>query len=170
MACSPNRRQAIIWTNTQYWPDSLTHICTRGRWVIGTSKCQLAFQVPFKWHRMSSYWWLYLSTIRIHNWGWRISCLYFSSFRVLHKEPSARQIQPNLSLGQVELTTWLSSFKYQYTRKFRYQPRKWLFGQPARKLSVDPFHWLLGNAAIILNMYSNFQINFSYQCLRNFVK
>ena len=33
--------------------------------------------------------------------------------------------------------TWLSSYKYQYTRKFLYQPRKWLFGQPARKLSVD---------------------------------
>ena len=41
--------------------------------------------------------------------------------------------------GQVELTTWLSSFEYQYTRKFLYQPRKWLFGQPARKLSVDPW-------------------------------
>ena len=44
------------------------------------------------------------------------------------------------SEGQVQLTTWLSSFKYQYTRKFLYQPRKWLLGQPARKLSVDP--WL----------------------------
>ena len=42
--------------------------------------------------------------------------------------------------GQVELTTWLSSFKYQYTRKFLYQPRKWIFGQPARKLSVDPWY------------------------------
>ena len=37
-----------------------------------------------------------------------------------------------------QLVTWLSSFKYQYQRKFLYQPRKWLFGQPARKLSVDP--------------------------------
>ena len=52
-----------------------------------------------------------------------------------------KKIQPNLSFRQVELTTWLSSIKYQYTRKFLYQPRKWLFGQPARKLSVDP--WLI---------------------------
>ena len=37
--------------------------------------------------------------------------------------------------------TWLSSFKYKYTRKFLYQPRKWLFGQPARKLSVDPSNY-----------------------------
>ena len=41
-------------------------------------------------------------------------------------------------------TSWVDNlvvqFKYQYTRKFLYQPRKWLFGQPARKLSVDP--WL----------------------------
>ena len=58
--------------------------------------------------------------------------------RVLHKGLSARQIQPNLSFGQVGLTTWLSNFKYQYARKFLYQPRKWLFGQPARKLSADP--------------------------------
>ena len=28
--------------------------------------------------------------------------------------------------------------KHQYTRKFLYQPRKWLFGQPANKLGVDP--------------------------------
>ena len=33
----------------------------------------------------------------------------------------------------------LHCIKYQYTRKFLYQPRKWLFGQPARKLSVDPW-------------------------------
>ena len=45
-----------------------------------------------------------------------------------------------LSFGQVELTAWLPSFKYQYTRKkFLYQPRKWFFNQPARKLSVDPW-------------------------------
>ena len=37
------------------------------------------------------------------------------------------------------LTIWLSRFEYQYTRKFLYQPRKWLFGPPARKLSVDPW-------------------------------
>ena len=59
--------------------------------------------------------------------------------RVLHQGSSARQIQPNfLSFGQAELTTWLFGFKYQYTWKFLHQPRKWLFGQPARKLSVDP--------------------------------
>ena len=34
-----------------------------------------------------------------------------NSFRVLHLGSSARQIQPNLSFGQVGLTTWLSSFK-----------------------------------------------------------
>ena len=61
--------------------------------------------------------------------------------RVLHQGSSARQIQPNLSFGQVELTTWLSNFKYQYSRKFLDQPREWLFGQPARKVRVDP--WLL---------------------------
>ena len=60
--------------------------------------------------------------------------------RVLHEGLSARQIQPNLSFGQAGLTTWLSNFKYQYTRNFLYQPRKWLFGQPARKLSVDPWY------------------------------
>ena len=57
---------------------------------------------------------------------------------VPHQGLDARQIQPNLSFGQVELTTWLSSFKYQYTRKFLYQPRKWLFRKPDRKISVDP--------------------------------
>ena len=61
--------------------------------------------------------------------------------RVLHEGLPPRQIQPNLSFGQVQLTTWLSSFKYKYKRKFLYQPRKWLFGQPARKLSVDPWLW-----------------------------
>ena len=37
-----------------------------------------------------------------------------------------------------ELITWMSKFKYQYTKKFLYQPRKWLFGQPARKHTGDP--------------------------------
>ena len=43
-----------------------------------------------------------------------------SDSRVLHEGSSARQIQPNLSFGQFELTTWLSNLKYryQYTRKF----------------------------------------------------
>ena len=79
-------------------------------------------------------------------------CWNFSAFSILLKymamqgwgpgfysKSSARHIQPNLSFGQVELTTWLSSFKYQYTRKFLYQPMKWLFGQPARKLNVNPW-------------------------------
>ena len=34
--------------------------------------------------------------------------------RVLHEGSSAREIQPNLSFRQVELTTWLSSFRYQH--------------------------------------------------------
>ena len=90
-----------------------------------------------------------ITQVWIHIWRWNEAwfcleevpyCFSRSSVnRVLHYGSSAHQIQPNLSFGQVEVTTWLSSFKYQYTRKFLYQPRKWLFGQPARKLSVDPW-------------------------------
>ena len=77
------------------------------------------------------------------------------SSRVLHLGSSARQIQPNLSLGQVELTTWLASFKYQPTRKFLYQPRKWLFWQPARKLSVDPWVQLCFHNTVHPNKYAH---------------
>ena len=79
--------------------------------------------------------WRYIIQMRYDievSWQWQLRMpLYVIRMYV------TRQIQPNLSFGQVELTTWLSSIRYQYTRKFLYQQRKWLLGQPARKLSVD---------------------------------
>ena len=129
---APNRRQAIIWVNDGpvFWRiyasiglnEFLTHWgrdemgaitqTSNGSWCMGIKgEMSGTVCVTFTWD-------MYI--------------------RVLHQGSSTRQIQPNLSFGQVELTTWLSSFKYQYTRKFLNQSRKWLFGQPARKLSVDP--------------------------------
>ena len=79
-------------------------------------------------------------------WCWKHSFLPTASWTVgRHTQGSTLRFvhlsNPTyLSFGQVELTAWLPSFKYQYTRKkFLYQPRKWFFNQPARKLSVDPW-------------------------------
>ena len=71
------------------------------------------------------------------------------------------------------MTNWLSSFKYKYTRKFLYQPRKWLFGQPARKRSVDPWAgWIYTiwssmefSRPIVVTLTLDFQVKFWKSCI-----
>ena len=80
--------------------------------------------------------------ILVDHWSTISSCYWISkSFSILKVE-CWHLCQPNSSFSQVELTTWLFSFKYQYTRKFLYQSKKLIFGQPARKLSVDPWAFI----------------------------